>query len=185
MKKYFILYRPFLKFLGLFFGTYLLLTFFYQLYLNQYDTKKFEIDKITEFVAKQSAYLMTMFDSNSYAKTSSTESSLKLLYKNNVVSRVIEGCNAVSIIILFTSFIIAFSAKWKQTLLFIIFGSILIHLCNIVRIAILSVLFYEYPQYKNVLHGVIFPIIIYGVVFILWIVWINKFSLYGKKDSNY
>jgi hypothetical protein len=43
---------------------------------------------------------------------------------------------------------------------------------------------FHYPQYQEVLHGVIFPLFIYGVVFILWIVWVNKFSSYAKKSSK-
>jgi hypothetical protein len=30
------------------------------------------------------------------------------------------------------------------------------------------------------LHGVLFPLFIYGVVFILWVIWVSKFSLYAK-----
>lgn len=183
MKKYFIKYRPFILFLSTFFGIYLTLTFFYQMYLNQYDTKKNEVDCFTEIVAKQAAVAMVLFDNNSRAMASTNDSSVRLFYKNINTSKVVEGCNALSVIILFISFVVAFSAKWKPTILFILAGSATIHIFNVLRIALLTVLFYELPQYKNVLHGVVFPLFIYSIVFALWIVWVNKFSKYAKNQS--
>jgi hypothetical protein len=34
------------------------------------------------------------------------------------------------------------------------------------------------------LHGVIFPLFIYGVVFILWFFWVNYFSIYATKSIS-
>ncbi|WP_278019687.1 hypothetical protein [Flavobacterium ginsengisoli] len=51
---------------------------------------------------------------------------------------------------------------------------------NILRIATLIVLSYNFPQYYRFLHGTFFPLVIYGYVFILWVFWINRFSKYAK-----
>jgi hypothetical protein len=47
------------------------------------------------------------------------ETFIKLIYNHKYVARIIEGCNAISIIILFISFVVSFSGK-KPTLLFIL-----------------------------------------------------------------
>jgi membrane protein CcdC involved in cytochrome C biogenesis len=47
------------------------------------------------------------------------------------------------------------------------------------RIAMLSVLMYHFPG-QCLSCGVLFPLFIYGVVFILWVIWVSKFSLYAK-----
>jgi len=60
-------------------------------------------------------------------------------------------------------------------------GSILIHLLNIGRIALLCVALYNFPQYEHLLHGVIFPLVIYGIVFLLWVIWVNKYSAYATE----
>jgi exosortase family protein XrtF len=86
--------------------------------------------------------------------------------------------------ILFVSFVVAFTGRWKQTLLFILFGLLLIHLLNISRIALLSVALCHYPEQEQLLHAVIFPFIIYGVVFLLWVIWVNKFSLHANKTPS-
>ena len=82
--------------------------------------------------------------------------------------------------IISTAFVISFSGKFKTTLLFIIAGSILVYILNVIRIAILTVLLFSFPENEHVLHGVLFPLIIYGLVFILWVFWVNTFSKYAK-----
>ena len=159
--------------------SYLILTFIYQSYLNRFDEKNAEVDSFTQIVANQSATVLSCFDSESYTMPHLTEPTIKLFYKGKYISRIIEGCNALSVIILFISFVIAFTGKFKKTILFILFGSVLIHILNIGRIALLCVALYSFPQYEHLLHGVIFPLVIYGVVFLLWVIWVNNYSIYA------
>ncbi len=181
MKNYFSQYKPFLIFLAKFFVVYLFLTFSYQQFLNRYDTKQFEVDCFTKLVAKQSVFVMKWFDSSSKLAPNFLDASVKLYYKNTYISRVVEGCNALSITILFISFVVAFSGKLKPTILFLLGGCLLIHVFNVLRIAFLTVLIFNFPNQKQLLHGVVFPLLIYGIVFGLWIIWVNKFSNYAKK----
>ena len=104
----------------------------------------------------------------------------KIIVENKFVARIVEGCNAMSVIVLFISFVIAFSGKWKQTIIYVFLGSVLIYFLNVLRIILLSILIFHYPNQENKLHGVVFPLIIYGVVFILWVIWVNNFSRYAK-----
>lgn len=181
MKKYIIQYKPFLLFLGKFLLTYLLLTFVYQKYLGQFDAKKLELDGFTQMVAKQTEDVLLFFNCDAKTTPNLKEPAVNLYYNQKSMARIIEGCNALSVIILFISFIIAFSGKIKPTILFVISGSILIHILNVIRIALLCVLLYYFPKQQHFLHGVLFPLFIYGVVFILWVIWVNKFSKYAKK----
>lgn len=181
MKNYFIQYKTFLLFLGKFIFVYLVLTFAYETYLNQFNSKKFEVDNFTELVSNQTVKLLKFYNSNSYQLSNLEASSIKLYYKKKYIAQIIEGCNGLSVIILFTAFVIAFTGKFKHTILFIIAGSLSIHLLNVFRISFLCILIYDFPEYEEVLHNVIFPLIIYGFVFLLWVIWVNKFSLYAKK----
>ena len=72
----------------------------------------------------------------------------------------------------------------KETLLFILLGSVLIHILNIARIALLCMALYSFPEYEHMLHGVVFPLIIYGIVFLLWVIWVNKFSLHATTATK-
>ena len=182
MKKYFIQNKPFLLFLGKFLLTYVLLTFVYESYLNNFDSKKFETDGFTQFVAQQTVDLLSFFKFNAYSAINYFESSVKLIYNNKFIARVVEGCNGLSVIILFISFIIAFTGKLKYTLIYILVGVLIIHVLNVARIALLCILLFKYPESESLLHGVIFPLIIYGAVFLLWIIWVNNYSIYAKKS---
>lgn len=164
--------------------TYLLLTFVYESYLNQFDTSKFEVDGFTQLVAKQTKNAMLFFNCEANIAPNTKEPAINLFYNQRHMARIIEGCNGLSVIILFISFVIAFSGKLKPTILFIIGGSLLIHILNVVRIALLCILMYYFPKQEHILHGVIFPLFIYGLVFILWIIWVNKFSKYAAKTTK-
>lgn len=181
MKKYLILYKPFLLFLGKFLLSYLLFTLIYESYLNKFDFNKFEIDEITRLVATQTKEIMLFLNYDASIVQNTSESGFNFFLNRRLIARIIEGCNGLSVIILFVSFVIAFSGKTRVTILYIVGGSLLIYILNLVRIALLCVLMYYYPECEHVLHRVLFPLFIYGVVFILWIIWVNKFSKYAKK----
>ncbi|RAR71548.1 exosortase family protein XrtF [Flavobacterium aciduliphilum] len=184
MRSYYIQFKPFLIFLFKFLVCYVLLTFVYEKYLASFDQNHFEVDGFTKLVANQSKNVIRAFDSVASVSSSRVEASMNLKYKGKWVARIIEGCNAMSVMILFVSFVVAFSGTWKSTFLYILFGSLIIHVFNILRIALLSISMYNYPQYESVLHGVLFPLIIYGTVFLLWVIWVNTFSSYAKKHSK-
>ncbi|MFV8376730.1 exosortase family protein XrtF [Flavobacterium sp. LB1P71] len=179
MKKYFILYKPFLFFLATFFLTYIVLTFLYQEYLNSFGENK--LDAITRLVGKNTKQVLQLFNHSATVEENKFEPYIKLFYNQKYMARIIEGCNAISVIILFVSFVVAFSGKLKPTLLFVFGGSLFIYVLNVLRIGFLCVLMFNFPNQKQFLHGVLFPLFIYGVVFILWLIWVNKFSRYASK----
>jgi exosortase family protein XrtF len=178
LRKYFVQYKPFLKFLGTFFLAYLLLALVYKVYLLR--SLRYEVDFITTIVAQNTQSLLKIVDPETHIVEDRIDRYFELFYNAKNVARITEGCNAVSVIILFIAFVVAFSAKLKPTLLFIIGGSVLIYVLNVFRIAILCVLLDCFPAQEHLLHGVVFPLFIYGVVFGLWIVWVTKFSKYAK-----
>ena len=158
----------------------MVLTIIYQYYLNQFDIKNNEVDGLTKLVSTQVEHLLLLFNGDAHIELHPSQPCYKFFYNGKYVSRIIEGCNALSVIILFISFVIAFSGKLKNTIYFIISGSIIIHVLNITRIALLMVAFYNFPEANFILHDILFPLVIYGAVFILWIIWVNKFSFYAK-----
>ncbi|MCB4799912.1 exosortase family protein XrtF [Neotamlana laminarinivorans] len=176
MKALFVKYKGVIKFILVFLVVYAALTFMYKFYLQFSSGNKFYPDYITHTLAKQTELVLTDLGYNARVEAHANEPSMKLILNGNFLARIIEGCNAVSVIILFISFVIAFSGTLKNTLFFIIFGSVIIYVVNLLRIVILSIGLYKYPQHSHVLHSVIFPAIIYGILFLLWIFWVNRFS---------
>ena len=178
MKKH----KNILQFLVKFFLTYGLLFIIYAFYLQKTQQKKdfFTCSPLTTTVAEQTVFVLNIFGFNADFFQHDKELSIKLLIDNVYISRVIEGCNSVSIIILFIAFVIAFKGKFKTTILYVLFGSLLIYIINILRIAFLTIMLYKHPNQEELLHNLIFPAIIYGTVFFLWVIWVQKFSDYKK-----
>ncbi len=151
----------------------MILSGLYSFYLNVSSGGKYYPDYITNLVARQSSSLISEFGYTAEVIPHETETSMKLYINSQFLARIVEGCNAVSIIILFISFIISFAEKFKKTVLFLFAGAALIYGVNILRIAILTIALYNYPEHLELLHGIIFPAAIYGMVFLLWMFWVR------------
>ncbi len=176
MLQLFKKYQSVLRFILIFLGSYFVFSIFYTGYLEFFQSQKYYPDFITHLVAVQSEKIIESLGYTSKILPHQEELSMKLFINNVFLARVVEGCNAISIMILFTSFVLSFFAKIKTTLLFILAGGAIIYGMNILRIAILAIGIYEYPQHSQFLHSIVFPLIIYGTVFILWIIWVKIFS---------
>lgn len=146
----------------------------YGYYLDYSEVNANGADTITRTVAFQSEQLLTDWGYDAQIGAMSGYPGIQLYMNQEIVGQIVEGCNSVSIIILFVAFILAFRQGWKKTILFLFAGAILIYAINLVRIVILSIALHRFPEYQDFLHRVIFPGIIYGMVFILWVLWIRS-----------
>jgi exosortase family protein XrtF len=151
------------------------------MYLDQFDSSAFEIDTFSNAVSGQTKTVLEWFGFLVELKPNPSESSILVLVGSVCKIRIIEGCNAISIMILFVAFVVSFSGKFTKTIIFCIIGIILIHVLNIFRIAFLTIGLMYYPQKLTLLHDIVFPLIIYGFVFLLWVIWVNKYSDYAEK----
>ncbi|QCE40525.1 exosortase family protein XrtF [Psychroserpens sp. NJDZ02] len=180
MKALLLKYKPVIKFIITFLAVYGVLSMGYNFYLDLSKVGTYYPDYITNLVAVQTQNLLEVLGYNTQMLPHPNEPSIMVVVEGKYLARVIEGCNGTSIIILFVSFIIAFAGRFKTTVFYVIAGSVLIYVVNLVRIVILSIGLYHYPWREEVLHTVIFPGIIYGMVFLLWMFWVNRFSHINK-----
>lgn len=157
-------------------GTYLVLSFLYAMYLKASVGGSYHPDFVTHLVAKQSTAVISGLGYDAQVVAHKSEALMELYINKEYLGSIVEGCNAISIIILFIAFIVAFAQIFKKTFVFILAGSVLIYGVNIIRIVILSIALHLYPQHENILHGVVFPAIIYGMVFLLWMIWVRKLT---------
>lgn len=177
-------YSSVIRFIVIFLGSYFIFSLFYNIYLEQSNSNVFYPDFFTYLVSVQSEAVIEMLGYSTFITPHEAEASMKLYINENFLVRIVEGCNSVSIIILFMSFILAFFAGLKLTIFYILAGSVIIYVMNIIRIAILTIGIYEYPQHADLLHSIIFPLIIYGTVFLLWLVWVRIFSKSTAHESK-
>lgn len=168
-----------LIFLLRFFVSYFILSGLYQWYLqnNQQTEPVYSCSPITSMVTDHTVFVGNLLGFNFSSEQSAEELSFKLSTNDHYIARVVQGCNSISVIILFWAFIIAFAGSWQKTILFGLLGSVSIYILNILRIVFISVALDKYPQYSDFLHQIIFPAIIYGFTFILWVIWVRYFAL--------
>lgn len=178
--------RTIIIFLVKFFATYFILSGIYSIYLKQTQEKTdfFSCSPITRTVADHVQKTANLIGYEAYVEQHTDELSMKFILDGKYVSRIIEGCSSISIIILFLSFIIAFAGSLKATILFGLFGAVLIYIVNILRIIALSVLYFRFPKYQEILHNLLFPAVIYSLTFVLWITWVKFYSNINKNEPT-
>lgn len=183
MKKLIIKYKSVIKFILTFLLTYAVLSVAYKLYLDYSTGVLYYPDYFTNLVGRQSQTLFELLGYSAEVVRHESEASMKVIIENKFVARVVEGCNSISVLILFISFVLAFADKFKSTLIFMLAGSVLIYAVNLIRIVILSIGLYHYPWRRDILHTIIFPLIIYGMVFFLWMIWVRRFAKINKQNE--
>lgn len=162
-----------------FLGIWLLLFLLYQWYLNQFSGN---IDGFTKIISDQSAFLLNFTGYETVTKDFPSHETVQFYINGKVATRMVEGCNAVSVMIMFFAFVFAFY-KGVKTFYFAFSGIVLLYILNLFRIYVLNVIVVDFPALTKPAHDYFLPTIIYGGVVVLWLLWINKFVITHEKNS--
>ena len=162
-----------------FLGIWLLLFLLYQWYLNQFSGN---IDGFTKIISDQSAFLLNLTGYETITKDFPSHETVQFYINGKVATRMVEGCNAVSVMIMFLAFVFAFY-KGVKTFYFAFAGIVLLYILNLFRIYVLNVIVVDFPALTKSAHDYFFPAIIYGGVVVLWLIWINKFVITDEENS--
>jgi exosortase/archaeosortase family protein len=97
---------------------------------------------------------------------------------------VTEHCLAIPAMVIFSAIILAFPGQPKNKLWFIPMGLFLIFVINIMRLVFLCLIFvhYSFATY-NFFHKYVYVFITYGLIFLLIMFWIKKYS-FQKPQVN-
>lgn len=97
------------------------------------------------------------------------------IYFSNEGSIAIEkGCSGLKQMYEWLALMILFPGPWRHKLWYIPTGIIIIHLENILRIVILSVVEMHWPAHWSFIHMWVMRPFYYVVIFLLWLVWVEK-----------
>lgn len=94
------------------------------------------------------------------------------------------SCNALTLFFLFIVFIAAYPGHQKSKWWYILTGLLSIHILNIFRVVALALIAFYKPEYLDFNHTYTFTFAIYCYIFLLWIIWVNKYSIkenHGEK----
>jgi len=75
--------------------------------------------------------------------------------------------------LLFIAFVIAFKGTIQKYLWFIPLGITILYIANLLRIYLIGMIVLYFPNYIEWAHDYVFPGIIYGTTFLLWVVWVK------------
>ncbi|SIQ66907.1 exosortase family protein XrtF [Chryseobacterium sp. RU37D] len=171
-------FKPVLSILLRFIIIYLVLLFTYQYYLNSFQ--KEGLDPFSRLIAEHVRHLQNRIGYPTQLYDDVKNEQVYFYVKNEYPTRMVEGCNAISVMILFLAFVFAFY-KGKKTFVFALMGLVLLYVMNVLRIIGLNIVMMDHKQYGIISHDYIFPAVIYGTVVVLWLVWIKFFAL---KNEN-
>ncbi|MEO0551661.1 MAG: exosortase family protein XrtF [Bacteroidota bacterium] len=164
-------YRTALLFLIKFISAYVVLNIAYGAFVELYNPRP---DPVTVLVTAQTSYVLNLFGANTHTLESRERPNVLLCQpKGNSILSVYEGCNGLNVVIVFLSFLVAFRLNSKL-IWFIPLGIFIIHLSNLVRIALLYYVGINLPDYSYFAHKYLFTASIFLVVFGLWFWWLKK-----------
>ena len=168
-------FRPTIMFLLKFGLTYGILSALYGWYLHPFEAVSPPApDGVTIEVRRHTVWILDVLGYEAAMRPHTDEASVLVSVDGIDAVRIFQGCNGMSMFILFAAFIIAFTGTWRRTLWFIPAGLVFIHGSNLARLVALSLISLHYPQHMYFFHKYGFTIIIYVSVFLLWVLWVGK-----------
>jgi len=108
-----------------------------------------------------------------------------LYFPNNGYIAVNGSCSGLKQFYQWIFLMILFPGPWKHKAWFIPLGIVVIHLTNIFRIVVLSVILMNWPEQWSTAHDWVLRPFFYVVIFALWVIWEEKFRYkkVGKKKG--
>lgn len=157
------------QFVATAFGIYIAWYIFHDFYLVP---KTGFIDRLINLETAQSAYLLQKlplsFEFGSYGSV--------ITCNGRKALRVGAECNGLVLFALYAGFLLAYPGNWKTKAWFIPIGIVCIYALNILRIIVLTINFKYFRSSFSFNHHVTFTYLIYAFIFLLWMIWVNKFS---------
>lgn len=91
-------------------------------------------------------------------------------------------CDGAVLFALFAAFVIAFPGKIKNKLWFVPLGLLTIHIINVFRVMGLAIIVSVNEDWLAFNHDYTFTLFVYAYVFLLWWIWISKYSPLAGKN---
>jgi len=174
-------FKPALLFLAKFLGMYVILSIFYGIYVESFGTNP---DSVTIWVSEQTSGILQWFNLDTSIYPRENVPKVALLLGERTVLNLYEGCNGLNVFVTFISFLFAFSGFVKPMLWFVPLGLFIIHLSNLGRIILLFFVAEHLPDYMYFTHKYLFTAAIYVAVFVLWVIWIKKYTTSQPKTIH-
>ncbi len=107
-----------------------------------------------------------------------------VLIDNEPVVLVADNCNGLELFVLYAGFILCFPGRIGFKLIFIPAGISLIYGINVLREIVLALNYKFFRETFEFNHKYTYVLIVYIFVFILWRIWIKRYSIISERYSR-
>ena len=104
-----------------------------------------------------------------------------MIFSNNSWITINESCAGDKQIMQFVLLLLLYPGRLIHKAWYIPFGVLVVHLTNILRIVLLSLVSVHRPEWWHLAHNSVLRGMFYVVILILWIVWVENFA---RKRSH-
>ncbi len=144
--------------------------------LTLYDITWFGLDisapfvVLTQHVATATHWLLSMFYDGVVLEGT------RVIFPNGQLMHIVWACSGLKQMFIFTLIIICARGSWRNKLWFVPLGLLACHIYNIVRIAFLGWIVESHFELFDFFHEYITKYIFYGIIFLLWMWWNERFN---------
>ena len=171
--------NAFVKFILISGLLYFILFLIYQFIVKQYT---YYDQKFISSIILSAEFIVNLFGVKTFIRLQNIDMQLIGIDGSNGVW-IGSNCNGITLFSLFAVFIIAYPGNQKNKIWFLPLGILCIHFLNILRVVALLFISKNFaPEYLSFNHTYTFTFLVYLFIFMLWMMWINKFS--GKIKSS-
>jgi exosortase/archaeosortase family protein len=137
-----------------------------------------------EWLADQVYYQSKWFVANVLTiNLNADDAKRTMFFDNNGFIGVNMSCSGFKQLLQLIILFLVYPGPWKHKLWYIPLGVVLIYGVNLFRIIALSVVVVNSPEYFQVTHDYIIRALFYVVIFILWVIWVEKFYTKRMKPA--
>lgn len=99
-----------------------------------------------------------------------------LIFKNDAFIQINKSCSGLKQFYQITVLFILFPGPWKHKLWYIPMSLFVMHFTNLFRIIFLSLAIIWKPMYWDFMHTWVMRPFFYVVIFVLWLIWVERFN---------
>lgn len=101
----------------------------------------------------------------------------RIWFDSGIASRIVWGCSGIKQAWIWLALMLTARGSWLRKAWFIPLGWLCCHLFNILRISLICLLIEFHPDWFHILHDYIFKYLFYGMMFGLWVWWVEKLKV--------
>jgi len=144
-----------------------------------------EVINSTRSAFSDLVYAETVFITDKIFGTEfTTERENRVMYfDDNAYMGVNESCSGFKQILQFFLLFLIYPGPWRKKLWYIPLGIVIVHFTNLFRIVGLAVIIDNWPEHWLFAHDYVYRIIFYAVIFMLWVIWVEKIYPDRMKEA--